>query len=70
MLGVERYNSLFVSSFFKGSVSNSSYMTLNGSMTVDNTLERMWMEGAMTYFKVLCWYLPRVTKNNHRPQSK
>lgn len=70
MLGVERYNFLHVYSFFKGRVSKSSYVTLNGSMTVDNKLERMWMEGAMTYFKVVCWYLPRVTKNNNRPQLK
>lgn len=57
MLGVERYNFLLVCSFFKGTVSKSSYVTLNGLMTVDNKLERMWMEGTMTYFKVLC-YLP------------
>jgi hypothetical protein len=70
MLGVERYNFLLVCSFFKGRVSKSSYVALNGLMTVDNKLQRMWMEGAMTYFRVLCWYLPRVIKNNHRLQSK
>jgi hypothetical protein len=33
---------------------------------VNNELERMWKKAVMASFKVLSWYLPGRTEENHQ----
>jgi hypothetical protein len=33
---------------------------------VNDAIGRVWNEADMPYFKVLCWYFPKVTDKNHK----
>jgi hypothetical protein len=42
----------------------------NERMIVNDELEKIWKEAVMTKFKVLSWYLPGGSEENHKNLSQ
>jgi hypothetical protein len=53
----------------KGTVSNSGYISLYDYVTVNNEMERMWMEVVIAWFRITSWHLPEGTKESTKKIS-